>query len=269
MARRTAGTASGTKRPGAAGTQGIARTLALLDAFRDAKGDLGISDLAQSLSLSVSTVHRIVSALTERGYLAQNEETERYYLGRAAVLLGQAANKRLGLHLVKPVLDSLGKETGESVNLGVREGNEMVVVMRVESSQPLRFSQDPGSRLPVYASAMGKVTLSRSPSIDDEVAALPTPLRALTDNTIVSTDDLRRELERIRASGYSLDDEEAIMGVRCLAAPVVSHQGTVLAAIAIQAPAVRMPRSRLRELAPLVAAAANEVADMIPQAHHL
>lgn len=269
MARRTDGTAAGPKPPGTAGTQSITRTLAVLDIFREAKGDLGISDLASLLSLSVSTVHRIVSALTAKGYLAQNEETERYYLSRSSVLLGQAANRRLGLHLAKPVLDSLGKETGESVNLGVREGVEMVVVMRVESPQPLRFSQDPGSRLPVHASAMGKVTLSRSPSIDDEIAGLPTPLRALTEHTIVSADDLRRELERIRASGYSLDNEEAIMGVRCLAAPVVSAQGDVLAAVAIQAPAVRMPRARLKKLAPLAIAAAAEVAEMIPQAHYL
>ncbi|MQA63559.1 MAG: helix-turn-helix domain-containing protein [Actinophytocola sp.] len=247
----------------------MARTLAVLAAFREERRDLGIADLAARLSLSASTVHRIVRALTAEGYLAQNEETERYYLGRSVVLLGQAANRRLGLHLAQTVLDSLGEETGESVNLGVREQNEMVVVMRVESPHPLRFSQGPGSRLPVYASAMGKVTLARSPSIDDEVAGLPTPLTPLTANTITSPEKLRRELMRINGRGYSTDYEEAIMGVRCLAAPVMSPHGAVLAAIGIQAPAVRMPRARLHKLAPLALAAAEEVAQMVPDAHHL
>jgi IclR family transcriptional regulator, acetate operon repressor len=254
---------------GTTGTQAIARTLAVLDAFREADGDLGISELAHRLSLSASTVHRIVRALSAKGYLAQNEETERYYLGRASVLLGQAANRRLGLHLAQAVLESLAEETGESVNLGVRDGDEMVVVMRVESKHPLRFSQDPGSRLPVYASAMGKATLSGSPSLKDAVAALPATLKALTSNTIVNRRELLRELERIHNSGYSLDDEEAIMGVRCVAAPVVSPQGEVLAAVAIQAPAVRMPRPRLKKLAPLAMAAADEISQMIPASHHL
>lgn len=250
------------------GTQAIGRTLAVLGAFRDEEGDLGISDLAHRLALSASTVHRIVRALAAGGYLAQNEETERYYLGRASVLLGQAANRRLGLHQAQSVLESLAAQTGESVNLGVREGDEMVVVMRVESKHPLRFSQEPGSRLPVYASAMGKATLSRSSSLEDEVARLPS-LRALTPHTIVSREKLLRELQQIRHRGYSLDNEEALMGVRCVAAPIVSSQGTLLGAVAIQAPAVRMPRPRLKKLAPLAVAAADEIAQMVPTAHHL
>lgn len=254
--------------PGTGGTQAIARTLAVLEVFREDGGDLGISELAQRLSLSASTVHRIVRALASAGYVAQNEETERYYLGRASVLLGQAANRRLGLHQAQPVLESLAEETGESVNLGVREGNEMVVVIRVESKHPLRFSQEPGSRLPVYASAMGKATLSCSPDLGQAVAELPTQLPALTSQTLTSHADLLRELERGRSKGYSLDDEEAITGVRCVAAPVCSPRGQVLAAVAVQAPAVRMPKSKLRKLAPLVLAAADEVAQLIPPAHH-
>jgi IclR family acetate operon transcriptional repressor len=253
---------------GSTGTQAIARTLAVLAAFREAEADLGISDLAHRLSLSGSTVHRIVRALAAEGYVAQNEETERYYLGRASVLLGQAANRRLGLHQAQSVLEGLAADTGESVNLGVRDRSEMVVVMRVESKHPLRFSQEPGSRLPVYASAMGKAMLSRSTCVEDEVAGLPR-LEPLTPHTIVSKDKLVRELRQIRSRGYSLDNEEAITGVRCVAAPVVSAQGTVLGAIAIQAPAVRMPRPRLRTLAPLAIAAADEVAQMVPTAHHL
>ncbi len=251
------------------GTQAIARTLAVLAAFRQEDRDLGISELAERLSLSASTVHRIVRALAAEGYLAQNEETERYYLGRASVLLGQAANRRLGLHQAHSVLERVSLETGESVNLGVREGHEMVVVIRVESKHPLRFSQEPGSRLPVHASAMGKATLSRSPAPADEVAGLPLPLESLTPHTIVSPDKLLRELDQIRNRGYSLDLEEAIMGVRCVAAPVVSPHAGVLGAVAIQAPAVRMPRPRLKMLTPLAIAAADEIAQTIPTAHHL
>lgn len=252
-----------------AGTQAIMRTLSVLAVFRDNEEDLGVSDIAARLGLSVSTVHRIIRALVSEGYLAQNHETERYYLGRASVLLGQAANRRLGLHRVQTVLERLVDETGESTNLGVRDGSEMIVVMRTESRQPLRFSQEPGSRLPVYATGMGKVVLAHGASIEDEIDALPRPLRALTPKTIISTGHLRVELTQIRRQGYSLDDEEAIAGVRCVAAPIVSAEGRVIAALAIQAPAVRMPRARLKQLAPVVIGAAQEIALILPTSHRL
>jgi len=252
-----------------AGTQSIMRTLSVLAAFRDNEEDLGVSELGVRVGLSASTVHRIVRALASEGYLAQNQETERYYLGRASVLLGQAANRRLGLHRVQTVLERLVDETGESMNLGVRDGGEVIVVMRTESKQPLRFSQEPGSRLPVYATGMGKVSLAHSASIDDEIKALPRPLRALTPKTIISPDELRSELIQIRRQGYSLDDGEAITGVRCVAAPIVSADGRLLAALAIQAPAVRMSRARLKQLVPVAIAAAGEIASMMPASHQL
>ena len=251
------------------GTQAIGRTFAVLELFRDRGGDLGISEIAAALGLSASTVHRIVRALVDRGYLAQHEANERYYLGRSAVLLGHAASHGLGLDLAQSVLERLSEVSGESVNLGVRDAEEMVVVIRAESKQPLRFSQAPGSRLPVYASAMGKLTLSLAGSIEDEVGALPTPLRALTAKTITSPARLRKELESIRRRGFSIDDEEAIPGVRCLAVPVPSPHGTPVAALGVQGPAVRMTRERIKDLAPAAHRAATEIAQLLPPAHRL
>lgn len=252
------------------GTQAITRALAVLDIFRDSQHDLGISDIAQHLALSVSTVHRIVRALVESEYLAQDESTERYYLGRAAVLLGQAATEGLGLQRVQVVLDRLRDETGESVNLGTRDGDDMVVVIRAESRQLLRFSQEPGSRLPVNATSMGKAWLAHcAATVEDGVRSITYSQRTLTPKTIGSTADLTHELTRIRKRGYSIDDEEAISGVRCVAAPVLSRQGVLLAAVAIQAPAVRMSRKRLTTMAPLVQAAANEISHMLPRPQQL
>jgi IclR family acetate operon transcriptional repressor len=260
---------TGTPTTAATGTQAINRTLAVLDLFRDVHRDLGISEIAESLQLTASTVHRIVRALVNKGYLAQNAASERYYLGRSAVLLGQAANHGLGLHLVQPILDRLGEETGESVNLGARDGNEMVVVIHAESTQPLRFSQEPGSRLPVYATAMGKATLSQAPSIEEELLTLDEPLRPLTEKTITTVSKLRIELDLIRRRGYSVDDEEAIPGVRCVAAPILSPAGHPIAAVAVQGPAVRMTRTRLKGLGPVVRGAAAEIAPLIPHTHQL
>lgn len=256
--------------PGAAtGTQAIYRTLTVLELFREVRRDLGICEISDELGMSASTVHRIVRALVEKGYLAQNVASERYYLGRSAVLLGQAATQGLGLHLVQAVLDRVRDETGESLNLGARDAGEMVVVICAESRMPLRFSQPPGSRLPVYATSMGKATLSQSPSIDEEIRTLETPLKPLTKATITSTSALRKELETIRRRGYSIDDEEAIPGVRCVAACILSQDGHPIAAVAVQAPAVRMSRARIKTLGSIVRSTAEEISHLIPAKHQL
>lgn len=253
-----------------AGTQAIDRTLAVLDLFRETQQDLGISDVAHRLDLNGSTVHRMVRALVEREYLAQDDVTERYYLGRAAVLLGHAANEGLGLQRAQTVLDRLRDETAESVNLGTRDGDDMVVLINAEPHQLLRFSQEPGSRLPVNATSMGKAWLAHSEStVEDGVGSINQPLRALTPKTLAAKADLIQNLKQVRKRGYSIDDEEALSGVRCLAAPVLNKESTILAAIAVQAPAVRMSRKRLVALAPLVQAAAEEISHMLPLRQHL
>jgi IclR family acetate operon transcriptional repressor len=250
---------------GAAGTQAISRTLAILTLFRESDGDLGISDIAKQLSLSVSTVHRIVRVLVDDGYLSQDLPSERYALGRSSVLLGHAANRRLGLDRAKKVIERLRDELGESVNLGVRDGGEMVVVVSVESKQLLRFSQEPGNRLPVHATGMGKATLSHGArSIEEEVAGLDKPLRRLTKNTITSATVLSKELNLIRRRGYSVDDQEAIEGVRCVAVPILSPEGDLLAAIAVQGPAVRMTDDKLKRAVPTLRTAAQEIAQLLP-----
>jgi IclR family acetate operon transcriptional repressor len=250
---------------GAAGTQAISRTLAVLSLFRDSDGDLGISDIAKQLSLSVSTVHRIVRALVDDGYLSQDLASERYTLGRSSLLLGHAANRRLGLDRAKTVIERLRDELGESVNLGVRDGGEMVVVISAESKQLLRFSQAPGNRLPVHATGMGKATLSHGVrSIEEEIAGLDMPLRRLTKNTITSTTALSKELNLIRRRGYSIDDQEAIEGVRCVAVPILSPEGGLLAAMAVQGPAVRMTDDQLKQAVPNLRTAAQEIAQLLP-----
>ena len=100
------------------------------------------------LSINVSTAHRILRALVSAGYVAQNPDTDRYRLGRQAFLLGLAAGRNLGLTAVTPILERLRDETGESANLVVRDSSEGLVVLRVESEQPLRFTQEAGDADP-------------------------------------------------------------------------------------------------------------------------
>lgn len=241
-----------------AGTQAIARTLNVLESFLDRR-ELGITDLARRLDLSPSTAHRIVRALVARGYLEQDRDSERYHLGRATIVLGQAGRRHLGLDQALPILERFGAETGESVNMGLLDGHNVVVTLRVTSPQPLRFDQPVGSRIPVHCSSMGKSLLAfDAPNGPGDLATLQ--FARVTANSIGSVDELLADLEGVRARGYSLDDEESILGVSCVGAPILDASGSAVAAIAVQAPTARMSADRAAELGGRIMNVAAEVA---------
>jgi len=239
------------------GTQLIFRTLDVAECFVT-EDELGISEIARMAKLSPSTAHRIVRALVARGYLEQDAGTDRYHLGRSVVLLGQAVRSRFGLDRVLPILEELSASSGESVNLGMLDGDEVVVAMRVASQQALRFDQPVGSRIKVHCSSMGKALLAfgapNGPAELGDIELLP-----MTPATITSLDDFSAEIDEVRAKGYSRDREEGIVGVSCIGAPVFDSLGRNIAAIAMQGPTARMSEDRVADLLPEVLRTAGAV----------
>ncbi|WP_237723842.1 MULTISPECIES: IclR family transcriptional regulator [unclassified Rhodococcus (in: high G+C Gram-positive bacteria)] len=251
-----------------AGTQTITRALSVLRVLRDAEGDVGVTEMAHALDLHSSTTHRIVRALVVAGYVVQNKETERYRLGLEAFLLGRAAGQTLGFDAAMPLLDGLAEETGESVNLVVRDGDHALVILRVESKQPLRFSQPTGTRIPLYCTSTGKALLAFAGDLNAEVARLG-ELERLTPATITSPRDLLRDLEEIRSRGFSINRGERVPGVCGVAAPVLGSGGVATAALAVQGPEIRMPDDRIAELGPLVMEVARAVVASLPAGYEI
>jgi IclR family acetate operon transcriptional repressor len=268
VARPAAPTSSVPDDKQVAGAQTIARAFRVLRVLRDAEGDVGVMELARELGLHSSTAHRIVRALVAAGYVVQHAQTERYRLGHEAFLLGFAAGHSLGFDAALPILERLAESTGESVNLVVRDGNQGIVVLRVESKQLLRFAQPVGARIPLYCTSTGKVLLAFSSDPHAEVQRLG-ELEGLTPTTIVSPEVLLHEFEEIRARGYSVNKGERVPGVRGVAAPVRVTAESVTAALAVQGPEIRMPDERIPELAQLVIEAAEQIATKIPAGYQL
>lgn len=244
------------------GAQAVERALAVLRCVEATDSGAGITDLAQRAGLTVSTTHRLARTLADAGLLVQDPGTERYQLGPALVVLGRKAERRLGYRQALPLLEELAAATGESINLGIRAGNEVRVVLDVESRQPLRFNQESGSRVPMHVSAMGKCLLAAGADIDAQITGLGDLVRA-THRTITDRDQLRAELELVRDRGWALNDEERNPGVRAIAAPVRLPGGGVAGAIAIQGPTVRITDDRLPELADLLAKTTGRVAVLL------
>lgn len=247
------------------GAQSIERALGVLRCFEAGEKDLGITEIAKRTSLTISTAHRVTRALTEGGLLVQDTRTERYLLGPTLVVLGRQAADRLGYDQARPALEDLSAATGESVNLGIRTGGEVQVVLDVASKAPLRFDQAPGTRVPLYVSAMGKCLLAGSDELERDIAGLG-ELARVTERTITDTDALRAELQEVRERGWALNDEERHPGVRAIAVPVHRPGGGVLAAIAVQGPTVRVTDDRLDELAAELRRTAARVAPLLAAA---
>jgi IclR family transcriptional regulator, acetate operon repressor len=240
----------------------VERALAVLQRIAESDDDIGVSELAARTGLSVSTAHRLVQALRTAGLVAQDERSERYHLGPGAVALGRRAEARLGFDRLLPHLRALGARTGESISLGTRVGTEMLVVLHVDSSHPLRFDQAPGLRVPIHASAIGKVLLAFAADPVDEVRALG-PLAAMTAATLTDPAALLEDVMTTRRRGWALNDGERDVGVRTIAAPLRGPDGWAWAGVAIQGPAARLPDERLKEFADLLAETATAMASEV------
>ncbi|TDC04464.1 IclR family transcriptional regulator [Actinomadura bangladeshensis] len=252
-AARTRERTEGAPRP-KPGTQTVDRSVAVLRSFEDASRQTP-TEIAHRLGLSVSTAHRIVHALQATGMLAQDPATERYFLGPTTAILGRLALERMGATLLQPELTALRDGTGESVSLGVRAGDEVAILLHLPSVHPLRYDQPPGDRNPIHTCAMGKVLLAYG----GDPVAMDEPFHRYTPATLTTRGGLEDDLRRVRDRGYALNDEERLVGVRAVAAPVRDGGGRVFAAVALQGPAVRFGDDRLPGLAEAVRAAAGRL----------
>ena len=248
--------------PARSGARAVERAVEVLRCFGEGEVvDLGITEIAAATDLSVSTVHRLVRALCRGAVLVQDHGSERYRLGPALVVLGRRAERLLGYGRALPVLEELASTTGESVNLGIRTGADVLVVLDVASNQPLRFDQAPGTRVPLHTSAMGKCLLAFSADVRAELRGIP-ELTGLTARTITDPARLSEELDRTRARGWALNDEERHPGVRAVGAPVL-REGVALAAVAVQGPVVRLTDEALDDLASALVAAAARLSPLL------
>jgi IclR family acetate operon transcriptional repressor len=248
------------------GAQSVERAMAVLQCFERADRSLGVSELAAATGLTISTTHRLTRALCAGGLLMQDPRSERYQLGPMVVVLGRRAEEHLGYARALPALESLAESTGESVNLGIRSGAEVLVVLAVPSPQPLRFDQLAGSRIPIHTSAMGKCLLAFAPPPSgtdiDVLSGLPR-LSRFTDRTITRRDRLAADLQQTRDRGWALNDEERNPGVRAVAGPVLDATHSATAAVAVQGPTLRLPDDRLPSVARQIADASETLEPLL------
>jgi IclR family pca regulon transcriptional regulator len=247
------------------GIQSVRRALTILELFSDRRPALTMSEIAEHTGLNRATAYRFCQTLLQLGYLEEADE-RRLRPGLKAVSLARAALSSHELpDLALPHLRELRHTTGETVNMALLDGADVVYVSRLLSDDLLALRLFVGSRLPAYASSLGRAILAHLP--DDEVQALVDgqQLEAFTEYTIVSRTRLMAELRRIRRRGYATNNQELVLGIFGVAAPVFDVSGRPVAAINVSLTRVPDRNEVDSALAPRVVQTAHAISELATQ----
>lgn len=241
------------------GTQSVARAIALLKAFSDAQPEWSLNELAQATGLNKTTAFRLLSALEAERLVMRNPLSGGYRLGVELIALGGTAMRSNPLRAMsRPSLVTLAEQSGEAATLEMLVENYVLVLDEIASSNPMGMTQDVGNRLPLHATATGKVLLASRPDAEID-RLLSDPLEPLTEQTIIDRARLKAELARVRQEGIAIAVGELEPGFTAVAAPIMDRERQVIAAISVGGPSLRLTTDRLPTIAAMVQMSARQI----------
>lgn len=240
--------------------QSVERAVRILQCFED-QDQLGITQIAKKAELTKSTAFGLVSTLVETGLLEQDPGTSQYRLGLELFRLGNRVDAD-GRQRIISELTVLCETLGETVNYMRPEGSDIVYLVKKETSHSMRICTTIGQRLPMYCTAGGKAIMAYLPEKQREEILQSFRFSAFTENTLITAEDLRRELVTARAEGCAYDREELELGLTCIAAPILNRFGYPIAAVSCSGPTTRMTPEKLRQCQTALTACAARFRDL-------
>jgi DNA-binding IclR family transcriptional regulator len=241
--------------------QSIERAFAVLSALTD--GPVGVTEVAERAALPKSTAARMLATLTHEGAVEQVPGDTRYRLGPRIATLAEGIVPVRGLvTTVRPILEELSAQTGETAGLSVAEGFVVHYVDQVGTSHQVQVRDWTGTRVPMHAVSSGLIFLAQLPESTLD-AYLDRELEAFTPRTLTAPDALRERLAEVRADGYAWVHEEFAEGLSSVAAGVADATGSLAAAVHVHGPAYRFPQSDESEVGGQVLAAATRASERL------
>lgn len=235
------------------------RVLMILEVLAESSSGLTLSQLVRKLGSPKSSTYRLLLTLERRGYLQRNQQTGRYMFGlKLLSLVNRALN---GIELreqAAPFLKALMERTKLTVHMALLEQNEAVLIEKVEPLGLIKLGTWIGKRMPVHCTGVGKALIAYLPEAELD-RLIKQGLLRYNENTIVSARKLKEELAKVRRLGYSVDDEEETMGLRCIGAPIFDHTGKVVAALSVAGTTAQITRENLSLLAEKVKQTASAI----------
>jgi IclR family transcriptional regulator, acetate operon repressor len=239
--------------------QSLSRALSLLNRIAGSpNGGVTLTKLARQVGLPVSTAHRLLITLEQERYVRFNNDDRHWSIGVQAFIAGSGFIKTRSLvALARSHIRQLMENCGETVNLAVEEDGKAVFLAQAESRQSMEARSGPGTTAPMHCSAAGKAIFSAMSDTALAHVLCEHGMPRLTGKTITSLPALRNELATIRKRGYAVDDEEHVVGVRCIASPVFDETVEVVAAVSVTGAMSRIERERVPQLGQMVVRAAG------------
>ena len=237
----------------------LTKALRIVDLLQDSRSPVSLHEISTQAGINKSTALRLLAHLEGEKYLRRNEKGG-YSLGPKLLRLGSDYNVQAPLReLARESLWELWRVTQETVNLAVLDGLDVVYIDCLESPHDFRLVSNSGTRAVLYRTALGKALLAFQPSEQRERLIKSLRFQAFTPHTLTSALELSRDLGSIRQSGYAVDNEESVLGLRCIAAPILDRRGIAMAAISISGPTSRISPQKTPTLGEAVRTAAHEV----------
>ena len=244
--------------PRAVTVQSVDRALSILEALAR-HGEAGVTELAGELDVHKSTAFRLVSALENRGLVEQNSERGKYRLGMGILRLAGATTARLDpVQEARPLCKALAAETGETVNIAVLSDGAALYLDQIAGTSALQPHNWVGQRIPLHATANGKVLLS---GLDDDAVSLQAgrSLRSYTPATIDTIRTLLAQIATVRTQGHAVAVDELEVGLTAVAAPLFNAHGDVIASLSVSGPTFRLTAQRVPEVVAATVDAAAEI----------
>jgi DNA-binding IclR family transcriptional regulator len=239
------------------------RLFSLLELIAGRDAFVSLQGLVEETGLPKPTLHRMLQQLEGADLLIRQSDGRHYGTGARLRRFAESLLLNATQHGARhAVLRSLVEEIGETCNVTAISGNEVLYLDRVETDEPLRFFLHTGARVPVHATASGKMILAQmSPSQRRKLLA-HAPLTAHTPQTLTDLDRLEDELRTVRTNGYAVDNEEFLAGLVCVAVPVPTEGGRSNLCVAVQAPVMRLSADDALALLPALRRAAQAISDI-------
>ena len=240
------------------------RTLTLLEAVAAREEPASLAELTAAMGLSKATVHRLAAHLTDLGFLERTLDGKRYSVGpRFAAMSAGAMRNSVRWAPRRVILRRLVEQLGETCNITVLDGEELVYLDRVESAWPLQVRLSVGSRVPLHCTASGKLFLALSPERVVSRLLSAGELPRHTPRTITEPAKFRAALKIIRDAGLGTDDEEFIEGMTAAAVPVFDRAGRIVATVAVHGPSSRLDLGQAIAHAPALREAADRLSELL------
>lgn len=237
----------------------VGKVLRILELLDHSPAGLQLKDIARLTGLNKSTAHRFLKHLEGEEYLFR-DDTGAYMVGPRLVRFGSGVSYQAMLSRIsRPVVEQVWRSTGETVNLATLAGTEILYVDVMESLHTFRLVSQVGSRRPLSCTSLGKAMLAAMP-VEQRELLLPTlRFEGATPRSITTVARLRKDLAQIANLGYALDDEEAVLGARCIGAAILDANGKVAGGISVSGPTTRINKTNLVSIAKTVKQAAFEI----------